>query len=81
MTRIFVGDQKSTLRSLPAQLAPAFLARHLVARAGREITDVGAMRGLGIPRVAQDVAVGIERMHVAFPRVAVHLDMLSHPTS
>lgn len=58
----------------------ALHAGHLVAGARRDVADVGAVRRLGIPWVAQDVAVGIEGMDVAFPRVYGHLDMLSHPT-
>ena len=37
------------------------------------------MRGLGIPRIAEHLAILVEGMHVTFPGVAVHLDMLSHP--
>ena len=55
-------------------------AGHLGGRPRDEVPDVGAMRGLGIPRVAEHVAVGVEGMHVAFPGVSVHVDMLSHPS-
>ena len=78
-TTITIQKVASTQR-LPAPQPTALRAGHVVARPGRDVTDIGAVRGLGIPRIAQDLAVGIERVHVAFPRVTVHPDMLSHPT-
>jgi len=59
---------------------PALRAGHLLTGAGRDVPDVGAVCGLGIPWITEHLAIVIERMYVTFPG-AVHVDMLSHPSA